>query len=210
NTSGPAPQRKETCMIQYALSSKEEISSYKMAEGNIPAPTRTDEQLVPVKQRLPIGKSNLLMDLQKMQKKPIFQISGKLLQQDTKIDEEVEKKKKAPKAGKSTQSAPAKQPKLAKKKTSKPTPLKKIRKGKSLESLQAPIGRVVVRETNPGFIRKLPEVEGKGKGIVSDEQAAQSLLDLQKPKKQSIKDQYIFQRRTLVTQDASTGPSAQP
>ncbi|GJZ91497.1 hypothetical protein Tco_0663424 [Tanacetum coccineum] len=52
--------------------------------------------------------------------------------------------------------------------------------------------------------------EGNGKGIIFDEQAAQSLIDLQKPKKQSIKDQYIFQRWTLVTQDASTRPSAQP
>nr|GEZ04624.1 hypothetical protein [Tanacetum cinerariifolium] len=34
--------------------------------------------------------------------------------------------------------------------------------------------------------------------------------DLQKPKKQSIKDQYIFQRGTLVIHKASTRPSAQP
>ncbi|GKD15940.1 hypothetical protein Tco_1205098, partial [Tanacetum coccineum] len=53
---------------------------YKMAEENVPAPTRTDEQLVPVKARLPIGKSNLLMDLQKMQKNPIFRISVDILQ----------------------------------------------------------------------------------------------------------------------------------
>ncbi|GJZ15090.1 hypothetical protein Tco_0550767, partial [Tanacetum coccineum] len=58
--------------------------------------------------------------------------------------------------------------------------------------------------------RKLPDVEGNGKGIVTDEQYVQSLLDLQKPKEQSIKDQYIFQRRTLVTHDASIGPSTQP
>nr|GFC13119.1 hypothetical protein [Tanacetum cinerariifolium] len=42
----------------------------KMAEGNVPAPTRTDDPLVPVKARLPIGKSNLLMDLQRKQKNP--------------------------------------------------------------------------------------------------------------------------------------------
>ncbi|GKE19727.1 hypothetical protein Tco_1427304, partial [Tanacetum coccineum] len=48
----------------------------KMAEENVPAPTRTDDQLVPVKARLPIGKSNLLMDLQKMQKNPIFYLSS--------------------------------------------------------------------------------------------------------------------------------------
>nr|GEV78559.1 hypothetical protein [Tanacetum cinerariifolium] len=49
-------------------------------------------------------------------------------------------------------------------------------------------------------------VEGKGKGIVSNEQATQSLLDLQKPKKKSITDQYIFQMRSSVTLDASTRP----
>ncbi|GKC33232.1 hypothetical protein Tco_1040526 [Tanacetum coccineum] len=38
----------------------------KMAEENVPAPTRTDEQLVPVKAHLPIGKRNLLMDIQKI------------------------------------------------------------------------------------------------------------------------------------------------
>ncbi|GKG57749.1 hypothetical protein Tco_0587347, partial [Tanacetum coccineum] len=49
-----------------------------------------------------------------------------------------------------------------------------------------------------------------GKGIATDEQAAQSLLDMQKPKNKSTTDQYIFQRRILVTQDTSTGPSAHP
>nr|GEW76484.1 hypothetical protein [Tanacetum cinerariifolium] len=52
--------------------------------------------------------------------------------------------------------------------------------------------------------------KGKGKGIVSDKKVAQSLLDLQKPKKKSITDQYVFQRRTLATHDASTRPSTQP
>ncbi|GJU33893.1 retrovirus-related pol polyprotein from transposon TNT 1-94 [Tanacetum coccineum] len=47
----------------------------KMAEENVHAPTRTDEHLVLVKARLPIGKRNLLMDLQKKQKNPIFLIS---------------------------------------------------------------------------------------------------------------------------------------
>ncbi|GKB84674.1 hypothetical protein Tco_0956946, partial [Tanacetum coccineum] len=56
------------------------ISLDKMAEENVPAPTRTNEQLVPVKQCLPIGKINLLMDLLKMQKNPIFHISVDILQ----------------------------------------------------------------------------------------------------------------------------------
>ncbi|GJW52301.1 hypothetical protein Tco_0093652 [Tanacetum coccineum] len=53
-------------------------------------------------------------------------------------------------------------------------------------------------------------VGGKGKAIATDELAAQSLLDLHKPKKTSTTDQYIFQRRIPVTEEASTGPSAQP
>ncbi|GJU53229.1 hypothetical protein Tco_1226943 [Tanacetum coccineum] len=51
-----------------------------MAEENIPAPTRSDDQLVPVKARLPYGKSNLLLDLQKLQKNPILRISVDILQ----------------------------------------------------------------------------------------------------------------------------------
>nr|GFC53381.1 hypothetical protein [Tanacetum cinerariifolium] len=48
------------------------LDSDKMAKENVPALTRTDEQLVPVKARLPIGKRNLLMHIQKKQKNPIF------------------------------------------------------------------------------------------------------------------------------------------
>nr|GEX56099.1 putative reverse transcriptase domain-containing protein [Tanacetum cinerariifolium] len=56
------------------------LRSDKMADENVPAPTRTDEQLVPVKACLPIGKSNLLMDLQKKQKNLIFLILVDILQ----------------------------------------------------------------------------------------------------------------------------------
>ncbi|GJZ74846.1 retrovirus-related pol polyprotein from transposon TNT 1-94 [Tanacetum coccineum] len=52
----------------------------KMTEENIPALTRSDDQLVPVKAHLPYGKSNLLLDLQKLQKNPIFHISVDILQ----------------------------------------------------------------------------------------------------------------------------------
>ncbi|GKA65863.1 hypothetical protein Tco_0765570 [Tanacetum coccineum] len=54
--------------------------SNKMAEENVPAPTRTNDQLVPVKARLSVRKSNLLMDLQKMQKNLIFHLSVDILQ----------------------------------------------------------------------------------------------------------------------------------
>nr|GEY98084.1 hypothetical protein [Tanacetum cinerariifolium] len=51
-----------------------------MAEENILTLIRTDEQFVPVKACLPIGKSNLLMGLQKKQKNPIFFISVDIMQ----------------------------------------------------------------------------------------------------------------------------------
>ncbi|GJW03349.1 hypothetical protein Tco_1562205 [Tanacetum coccineum] len=340
-----------------------------MAEENVPSSIRTDEQLVPVKARLPIGKCNHLMDLQKIQKNPIFCLSVDILQNTnffsafttsvdvpsiyihalgitpkdfahpfvaptagdlvidfvnnlgypeelqfvskmgvisgtnidyaeliweefvqaiktfftdpanlkvptkkpkphmtihsailnsspkenwmrvlleyldmasckphqatTVTDEEGGKKKKAPPVGKSKKPAPAKQPALAKQtkpvkeKTSKPSPSKKIHKGKvmkvhkgktsdhlvdekdeepqpasepqveddeynlqrgiqiSMESFQAPVDRVAIREPVSWITRQLPVVEGKGKGIATDEQ-------------------------TLVTQDESTRPSAQP
>ncbi|GJW74260.1 hypothetical protein Tco_0133630 [Tanacetum coccineum] len=112
------------------------------------------------------------------------------------IDEEGGKKKKAPEAGKYKQPAHAKQPKPMKKKTSKPTPSRKIRKGKRYDHLVDEADE----EPQPALVLQMEDDEyNLQRGIVFDEQAAQSLLDLQKPKKQSIKDQYIFQRRTPVT-----------
>ncbi|GKB61361.1 hypothetical protein Tco_0917547, partial [Tanacetum coccineum] len=58
--------------------------------------------------------------------------------------------------------------------------------------------------------RPLPVVKGKGKAIVTDEQVAQSLLALHTTKRRSTTYQFIFQRRTLATEEASTRPSAQP
>ncbi|GKE42594.1 hypothetical protein Tco_1469878, partial [Tanacetum coccineum] len=56
-----------------------------------------------------------------------------------------------------------------------------------LESFQPPIGGVAFLEPDSGITQKLLIVEAKGKGIATDEQ-----------------------RRILVTEDASTRPSAQP
>ncbi|GJU34736.1 hypothetical protein Tco_1183090 [Tanacetum coccineum] len=52
--------------------------------------------------------------------------------------------------------------------------------------------------------------KGKGKAIVTEEQDAQSLLALHTPKRRSTTDQFILQRWTPTTEEASTGPSAQP
>ncbi|GKD07077.1 hypothetical protein Tco_1186762 [Tanacetum coccineum] len=84
----------------------------------------------------------------------------------------------------------------------------------SLESFHAAghahVGGVAIRESVAEATRPLPVVEGKGKAIVTEKQAAQSLLAMHTPKRRSTMDQFIFQRRTLATKEASTGPSAQP
>ncbi|GJR41877.1 retrovirus-related pol polyprotein from transposon TNT 1-94 [Tanacetum coccineum] len=84
----------------------------------------------------------------------------------------------------------------------------------SLESFQAHghahVGGVAIQEPVVEAIRPLPIVEGKGKSIITEEQVAQSLLALHTPKRRSTTDQFIFQRRTLATEEATTGPSAQP
>ncbi|GKF05165.1 hypothetical protein Tco_0035833 [Tanacetum coccineum] len=53
-----------------------------MAEEYVPAPapTRSDEQILPFNAWLPVGKGNLLLDLQRLQKNPIFRISVDILQ----------------------------------------------------------------------------------------------------------------------------------
>ncbi|GKD76873.1 hypothetical protein Tco_1339494, partial [Tanacetum coccineum] len=48
---------------------------------------------------------------------------------------------------------------------------------------------------NSGKYQPLPEVQGKGKEKVVDEQAAHDLHTLQTPTKKSSVDQFFFQRR---------------
>ncbi|GJZ06244.1 hypothetical protein Tco_0540037, partial [Tanacetum coccineum] len=135
---------------------------------------------------------------------------------------EMDEKNTVPPADKSKKPALAKQMNHVKEKSTKPTPSKKANKvdddeynlqrgiQMSLESFQPPVGEVAICEPTSCVTRSLLVVEGKGKGIATDEQATLSLLDLQKPKEKSIADQYIIQRRIPVNQDATTGPSKQP
>ncbi|GJR43112.1 hypothetical protein Tco_1311215 [Tanacetum coccineum] len=87
--------------------------------------------------RMPIPKDLITDDIRSSEyyEKYLEMATRKPRQPTTMTSEEVGKKKKASKAGMSKQPAPAKQPKPAKKKTSKPTPLKKIRKGKKSDHL---------------------------------------------------------------------------
>nr|GEX72331.1 hypothetical protein [Tanacetum cinerariifolium] len=59
---------------------------------------------------------------------------------------------------------------------------------------QGPLPPVVIREPESGKYQPLPEVPGKGKAKVFEDQVAHDLLSLQKPKKKSPADQYILQR----------------
>ncbi|GJZ93753.1 hypothetical protein Tco_0665956 [Tanacetum coccineum] len=104
-----------------------------------------------------------------------------------------------PVSSKQSKPAPAKQPKPIKEKSTKPTPLQKFGNGEQVDY-----------DLQRGITQKLTIVEGKGKTIALDEQVAQSLLELQMPKNTSTTDHSIFQRRIPVTEEASTGPSAQP
>ncbi|GKD64288.1 hypothetical protein Tco_1306396 [Tanacetum coccineum] len=61
---------------------------------------------------------------------------------------------------------------------------------------RGPLPPVVIREPDSGKFQPLPDVQGKGKEKVSDEQVALDLLTLQTPKKKSPAEQYIFQRRS--------------
>nr|GEY33987.1 hypothetical protein [Tanacetum cinerariifolium] len=58
---------------------------------------------------------------------------------------------------------------------------------------KGPLPPVVIREPESGKYQPLPEVPRKGKAKVSDEQVSHDLLSLQKHKKTSPVDQYIFQ-----------------
>ncbi|GKF37766.1 hypothetical protein Tco_0114524, partial [Tanacetum coccineum] len=51
-----------------------------------------------------------------------------------------------------------------------------------LPQRQAPVGGVAIRECVAMEIQKLPDVEGKGKAIITEEPAAHSLIDMSKKK----------------------------
>ncbi|GKE58227.1 hypothetical protein Tco_1497412, partial [Tanacetum coccineum] len=126
---------------------------------------------------------------------------------DRKVAAEKEGKKKSastkqtkpkPAIEKSTKPAPAPKPKLVDKPDEEPA-----------HSEPEPEPEHQGEEPVAKAIRPLLIVEGKGKAIVTDEQAAQSLLALHTPKRRSTTDQFILQRRTPTTEEASTGPSVQ-
>ncbi|GKD99970.1 retrovirus-related pol polyprotein from transposon TNT 1-94 [Tanacetum coccineum] len=71
------------------------------------------------------------------------------------------------------------------------------------ERTQGPAHPVVLREPVSEKFQPLPEVQGKGKEKVVEEQAAHDLLTLQTPKKKSPTEQFIFQRRPPMPTESS-------
>nr|GEW31561.1 retrovirus-related Pol polyprotein from transposon TNT 1-94 [Tanacetum cinerariifolium] len=123
----------------------------------------------------------------------------------------------------------AKPPKLkpAKEKSTKTTPPLKASKGKiaKVRKVKSPFQLVDKPDEEPAQFepelelihqepvakatRPLPVVEGKGKAIETEEQVAHSLLAPHTRKRRSTTNQFVLQRRTPVTEEASTGPSTQ-
>ncbi|GJU94328.1 hypothetical protein Tco_1319084 [Tanacetum coccineum] len=69
---------------------------------------------------------------------------------------------------------------------------------------QAPVRGVAIRDTVSETTPKLPEVVGKGKAIVTEEQVAHSLIDLSKKKRTT--DQFILVRRDQAPQIRQLDP----
>ncbi|GJS81285.1 hypothetical protein Tco_0747826 [Tanacetum coccineum] len=132
---------------------------------------------------------------------------------DQKVAAEKEGKKKTisakqpkPKPAKENPSKPSiakpPKPKPAKEKSTKATPLQKDDKGKVAKFREE-------YDVERAIQMSLQSFHTEGHAHVG-EQAAQSLLALHTPKRRSTTDQFIFQRQTPMTEEASPRPSAQP
>ncbi|GJQ91280.1 retrovirus-related pol polyprotein from transposon TNT 1-94 [Tanacetum coccineum] len=118
-------------------------------------------------------------------------------------------------------------PKLkpAKEKSTKDIPLQNAGKGKvaKVHNVKSSFQLVDEPDEEPAQPEPDPKPKHKGEGEEYDfERAIQMSLEsfleevhahigaMHTPKKRSTTDQFIFQRRTLATEEASTGPSTQP
>nr|GEU89158.1 integrase, catalytic region, zinc finger, CCHC-type, peptidase aspartic, catalytic [Tanacetum cinerariifolium] len=134
---------------------------------------------------------------------------------DQKVAAEKEGKKKTasakqpqskPAIEKSSKPKPTAKPKAIKERPSKASTAKppKPKPAKEKSTKTTPPQKAGKEATQP-----LPVVEGKGKAIVTEEQAAHLLLALHMPKKRSTTYQFIFQSWTPAIEASSTRPSAQ-
>ncbi|GKB80278.1 hypothetical protein Tco_0947173 [Tanacetum coccineum] len=148
--------------------------------------------------------------------KPTKQAKPKATEQSTVSKSKAKKSKPAPAKPKEKKRKPMSE-------SSEAQPLaKRAKAGKSHEDTEAilqkvleesltdayptqrgPLPPVVIRETDAGKVQPLPEVPGKGKEKVGEEQVAQVLLHLQTTKKKSPTEQYIFQRHTPISYESA-------
>nr|GEX07910.1 squalene synthase [Tanacetum cinerariifolium] len=98
--------------------------------------------------------------------------------------------------------APAKEPQVAAEDADMEKALEESIKS-MYDMPRGPLPPMVIKEPKSGKYQPLTEVPGKGKAKVSEEQVAHDLLSLQKPKKKSPADQYIFQRRASTPTGSS-------
>nr|GEX02667.1 reverse transcriptase domain-containing protein [Tanacetum cinerariifolium] len=141
---------------------------------------------------------------------------------DWKVAAEKERKKKTasakqpkskPAVEKSSKPAPATKPKATKERPSKastakpPNPFQLVDEPDEEPTHSEPEPKL--EHEGEEATRPLPVVEGKGKAIATEEQVVHLLLALNTPKKRSTTGQFVLQRQTPVTEEASTGPSAQ-
>ncbi|GJX13474.1 hypothetical protein Tco_0205232 [Tanacetum coccineum] len=139
-------------------------------------------------------------------------------------------KQPKPVSSKQSKPAPAKQSKPVKEKSTNPTPLQKANKGKvrKVQNVKSSLQLVDESDEEQAQPKPEPEPEPQGEQVDYDlQQGIQMSLEsfqppvngvafheptseLQTTKKTSTTDQYIFHRRILVIEEASTGPSAQP
>ncbi|GKA96809.1 retrovirus-related pol polyprotein from transposon TNT 1-94 [Tanacetum coccineum] len=129
---------------------------------------------------------------------------------------------KRPAKEKSSKPARAPKPKVTKEKPSQPSPLKNVHKGKVLKKVRKEKGPLkLVDEEEEVQHELVPEFQGEGEDDDYQRAIQMSLKSFQAqnqapvralhtPKRRSTTDQFIYQRQTLATKEASTGPSAQP
>nr|GEW08857.1 hypothetical protein [Tanacetum cinerariifolium] len=156
----------------------------KMADVNAPSdqtptmapPVRADDQILPHIRWIPIGKSNCYLDLEKSQSNPIYNIAVDLLKNTNFF--------RAFTASSNLPSIYIQQF------------WDTIRHDKKAGAEEVPTEEPQIADEDADFQKAMEEeVPGKGKAKVSEEQVAYDLLSLQKHKKTSPTDQYIFQRR---------------
>nr|GEY45680.1 histone deacetylase 14 [Tanacetum cinerariifolium] len=208
------------CSIALCLNKMADLNAPPGQTPVMAPPLRTDDKILPHIRWVPIGKSNCYLDLEKSQSNPIYKIARRH-RFHPRPESPLHLPNEEPVLGylkfsaKGTkrevfgmpipgslitveiQHASYYREYLAKV-ADEDAEYQKVLEESMKDAYVLPRGTlppVVIREPESGKYQPLPEVPGKGKAKVTEEQVAHDLLSLQKHKKTSLVDQYIFQRR---------------